>query len=73
MRVSADLVAGIAVGVLLGWGVDFLADTGPWGLIVGFILGSAGGINNVIRTARRLEAEARADRANEPPGGPSSG
>jgi ATP synthase protein I len=65
MRVSVDIVVGIGVGVFIGWGVDFFAGTGPWGLIVGFVLGSGAGINNVMRTARRFEAAIRAAREAE--------
>src|SRR5258708_1067289 len=36
-RLSSELVAGVVVGALLGWGFDRLLSTRPWGLIV-FVL-----------------------------------
>ena len=38
-RVLADLLGGLIGGSLLGFGVDTLAGTSPWGLLVGLFLG----------------------------------
>lgn len=65
IRVGVDLVSGIVVGVLIGLGLDKWLGTGPWLMLVFFILGSAAGITNVMRSARRMEAEART-RRDEP-------
>jgi ATP synthase protein I len=51
MRMAADFVAGILVGAAIGWGVDQLFGTWPWGLAVFLLLGFAAGILNVLRTA----------------------
>jgi ATP synthase protein I len=51
MRMAADFVAGVLVGAALGWGVDQLFGTWPWGLAVFLLLGFAAGILNVMRTA----------------------
>jgi len=51
LRLSSDFIAGIVVGVALGWGFDKLFDTSPWGLIVFLFLGFGAGIMNVLRTA----------------------
>jgi ATP synthase protein I len=50
-RLSSELVAGVAVGAVIGWGVDQLLSTSPWGLIVFFLLGFAAGVLNVVRSA----------------------
>ena len=51
LRLSSELVAGVLVGALLGWGFDRFLSTSPWGLIVFLLLGfTAGGIN-VMRAA----------------------
>lgn len=50
-RLSSELIAGVAVGALIGWGVDRLLSTSPWGLIVFFLLGFAAGVINVMRSA----------------------
>lgn len=50
-RLSSELIAGVAVGALIGWGFDHLLSTSPWGLIVFFLLGFAAGVINVMRSA----------------------
>jgi ATP synthase protein I len=50
-RLSSELVAGVVVGAIIGWGFDRLLSTSPWGLIVFFLLGFAAGVVNVIRSA----------------------
>jgi ATP synthase protein I len=67
VRVGVDLVSGIVVGVLIGLGLDKWLGTGPWLMLVFFILGSAAGITNVMRSARRMEADARAHRDEQTP------
>src|SRR4051812_28097143 len=32
LRLSSELVAGVIVGTVLGWGFDRLLSTSPWGL-----------------------------------------
>ncbi len=51
MRLGADFVAGVVLGAALGWGVDRLFGTSPWGLIVFLLLGFAAGILTVLRSA----------------------
>ena len=50
-RLSSELIAGVVVGALMGWGFDRLLSTSPWGLIVFFLLGFAAGVINVMRSA----------------------
>jgi ATP synthase protein I len=50
-RLSSELVAGVVVGAIIGWGFDRLLSTSPWGLIVFFLLGFAAGVVNVMRSA----------------------
>jgi ATP synthase protein I len=51
LRLSSELVAGVLVGALLGWGFDRLLSTSPWGLIVFLLLGFTAGVMNVMRSA----------------------
>jgi len=51
LRLSSELVAGVLVGALLGWGFDRLLSTSPWGLIVFLLLGFTAGVLNVMRSA----------------------
>ncbi len=50
-RLSSELIAGVVVGAGIGWGIDKLLSTSPWGLIVFFLLGFIAGVVNVIRSA----------------------
>ena len=50
-RLSSELVAGVVVGAIMGWGFDRLLSTSPWGLIVFLLLGFVAGVVNVIRSA----------------------
>ena len=50
-RLSSELIAGVVVGALIGWGVDHLLSISPWGLIVFVLLGFTAGVVNVIRSA----------------------
>ena len=62
-RMAADFVAAIIVGGLLGFGIDALLHSSPWGLIACLMLGFITGVWNVVRTAQR------ANKANAPPDG----
>jgi ATP synthase protein I len=50
-RLSSELIAGVAVGAVIGWAFDRLLSTSPFGLIVFFLLGFVAGVVNVIRSA----------------------
>ena len=52
MRVSVELVAAVAVGVVIGWLIDAWLDTAPWALIVFVFLGGIAGMLNVYRLAK---------------------
>jgi ATP synthase protein I len=54
MRLSAELVGGVVLGAGLGWGFDKLFGTSPWGLIVFFLLGFAGGVLTIMRSTGAL-------------------
>ena len=49
LRVGVELVAAVAVGLAIGWGLDRWLHTQPWMLIVFVFLGGAAGIANVWR------------------------
>ena len=56
-KLSTELLASVFVGFLLGYGVDTLAGTGPWGLLIGLGLGIAAGFMSVFRTAGAMVAK----------------
>jgi ATP synthase protein I len=56
-RFTTELVAALLVGGGVGWGIDHVLHTGPWGLVVFFMLGAAAGIRGVMRAAQEINAE----------------
>ena len=50
-RVLADLLGGILGGAVIGWTIDYFADTSPWGLLIMLFLGIAVAFRNIIRAA----------------------
>ena len=54
MKLSSEFIAGIAVGAGLGWMIDRLAGTSPWGLVVFLLLGFAAGVLNGLRSVGKV-------------------
>jgi ATP synthase protein I len=50
-RLSSELIAGVVVGAVIGWGFDHLLSTSPFGLIVFFLLGFTAGVINLVKSA----------------------
>lgn len=48
-RLGMEFFSGILVGLLLGYGIDHLWGTQPWGLVIMVIFGAAAGILNIFR------------------------
>ena len=61
MRLSTEFIAGIIAGAALGWFVDRMLGTSPWGMIILLMAGFAAGIMNVMRAAGMM--------GGKPPGG----
>lgn len=59
-KIAIELVLGVAVGGFIGWALDRQFRTGPWLLIVFLIFGFCAGMLNVIRTARKMQAQVEA-------------
>ena len=51
MKVGSEFVAGVIVGFVIGYTIDRLFGTSPWGMIVFLLLGFAAGTLNVMRAA----------------------
>jgi ATP synthase protein I len=54
LRAGIELLAALCVGLALGWIADRFIGTRPWGLILGFFLGSAAGVVNVFRAVQGM-------------------
>ncbi len=64
LKLSSEFIAGVIVGAGIGWFIDRLAGTSPWGLIVFLFLGFAAGVINVLRSSGQMaEFGASRDRA----------
>jgi ATP synthase protein I len=50
LKIGIELVSALAVGVGIGLLLDSWLGTGPWMLLLFFVLGAAAGILNVYRT-----------------------
>ncbi|MBK9078997.1 MAG: AtpZ/AtpI family protein [Hyphomicrobium sp.] len=56
-KYSAELIVGVGVGAHSGWALDQQFGTAPWLMITLVILGFAAGLLNLIRSARKAQAE----------------
>ena len=56
-KISTEIVAALIVGVGIGILVDNYFNSGPFGLIIFFILGALAGFLNVYRIMRRIEKQ----------------
>lgn len=52
-RVLGELVGGLVGGAFLGWVIDQVAGTSPWGLLVMLFMGVVVAFRNIIRIASR--------------------
>lgn len=51
VKISSEFIAGVVVGAGIGWLIDKLLGTSPWGLIIFLLLGFCAGVLNVLRSA----------------------
>jgi len=66
LKLSSEFIAGIAVGVGIGWMIDRLAGTSPWGLIVFLLLGFCAGVLNILRSAGLVAGFGQSGRPADP-------
>ena len=57
-RLLGLLLGGVFVGVGFGAGVDVVAKTAPWGMIIGVLVGFVVSIWLAVRSAQKMTAEA---------------
>ena len=56
-KLGTELVAAVGVGTIIGFILDSWFGTKPWLIIIFFFIGSAAGILNVIRVAKRMQKD----------------
>ena len=59
MKIATDMVAGLLVGLFIGYQLDSYFQTKPVWLITFLIIGLGAGISNVIKTVNRIEKETK--------------
>lgn len=47
--IGLEMLASVLIGTLGGYGLDYLLNTRPWLMVVGFIFGSAAGFRSIFR------------------------
>lgn len=52
-QIAAEFVAGIVVGALFGYGLDWWFGTTPWLLVTLMLFGFAAGVRSAYRAAKR--------------------
>lgn len=69
MRLGSEFVAGVIVGFVIGYTIDRVFGTSPWGMVVFLLLGFVAGTLNVMRAAgvvtERYPLPGDIDRRNE--------
>jgi ATP synthase protein I len=49
LRIGTEFTSGILVGLLMGYAIDRVLGTQPWGLVIIVLLGAAAGMLNIFR------------------------
>jgi len=57
-RISIEIVVALVVCTAIGWALDYWFGTKPWLMLIFLFLGGAAGINNAVRTALKIDAQA---------------
>ena len=60
-RMVIELVSGLGIGFVIGYGADWLFGTIPVFLVLFTLLGFAAGVNVMLRTAREVQAKNEAE------------
>jgi ATP synthase protein I len=64
-KMASDFTAAVIVGLVLGWGVDALFHTSPWGLLACLLLGFVAGVRNIVVAATAANREAAGGAASD--------
>lgn len=54
-RMVIELVSGLGIGFVIGYGADYFFGTLPWFLVVFTLLGFAAGVKTMLRTAQEFQ------------------
>ena len=56
-KLGTEFVAAVVVGTIIGFILDTWFDTKPWLMLIFFFLGSAAGMLNIMKAAKRMQEE----------------
>jgi len=62
LKISSEFISAIVVGGIIGYLLDLLLPTKPWGMIVFVLLGFCAGVLNVLRTTGKVSSPHPVDR-----------
>jgi ATP synthase protein I len=62
LKISSEFISAIVVGGIIGYLLDLLLPTKPWGMIVFILLGFCAGVLNVLRTTGKVSSPHPVDR-----------
>jgi len=66
-RIGVDVAAALAVGMGIGYALDYWLGTRPWLMVVFFFLGAGAGVLNVYRAVRGMGYEVGYRHSGAPP------
>lgn len=69
LKMSSEFIAGVLVGAGIGYLIDRIAGTSPWGMIVFLLLGFVAGVLNVLRSAGLVAEPEQRTRSGDKPDG----
>lgn len=72
-RMVTEMVAGLGIGFGIGYGLDVLLGTTPFLMVLFTLLGTAAGINVMLRTAKEVQAGQGAKAPQDETGAPRPG
>ena len=55
LKLGTEFVAAVVVGTIIGFILDGWFDTKPWLIIIFFFLGTAAGMLNIFKTAKKIQ------------------
>ncbi|WP_375688464.1 AtpZ/AtpI family protein [Pseudooceanicola sp. LIPI14-2-Ac024] len=64
-RMVTELVAGLGLGMAIGYGLDYLAGTAPFGMLVFTLLGFVAGVKTMLRSSAEVQRRSTVEEAGK--------